>query len=168
MRHDPRRCPEETGMPKLRKTSAHMSAVGAWGKETALRLLNRPGSGFTGAAIHDGYVLATGDGRKYLFSVAARDRLQEDGVTPNPSFNVFPDEAMPAARAAGAIPAWLVIPIDRKKDTFSAFWGLMTKLPPGRTSRYAVGVPMKYTSSYACLARDEADPHIKDIFVGKR
>ncbi len=75
---------------------------------------------------------------------------------------------MAAAHALGAAPAWLTIPINRKTGTFSAFWGLVTELPPGRNSRYAIGVPMKKTAGYPCLARDEADSRINDVFAGKR
>jgi hypothetical protein len=59
-------------MPKTSKGNAHTHAVGTWGKETALRLLKMPGSGFNDVTLHDGYVLAVMNGPKYLFSVAAR------------------------------------------------------------------------------------------------
>ena len=148
------------------RSGSHKYAVGAWGKETAVRLLEGPGSGFNGVARHNGYVLAARDGCKYLFKVVARDRLQKDG-TLNPRFNVFPGEVMAAARDLGAVPAWLTIPINRERGTFSAFWGLVKEMPPSGNSGYTVGVPMRETADYQCLISDEPDQRIKDIFTGK-
>jgi hypothetical protein len=152
-------------MAEPKKTSTHTHAVGAWGKDTAVRLLNAASSGFKNAALHDGYILASKDGHKYLFAVAARDELKEDG-TLNKEYNIYPDELMAEAQAIGAIPAWLTIPIDRKKREFS--WGLVTQLPLAGRNRYRKGVPMENTLKYQQLARREPDPKITDIFSGKR
>lgn len=64
----------------------------------------------------------------YFFSVEARDRLQADRVTPNPSFNIYPEVVKSEALNYGAIPAWLTIAVDRKKHDFSAFWGLISEI----------------------------------------
>jgi hypothetical protein len=158
-------------MATARKPSSHMHAVGKWSKEKAIVLLKREQNGFAGppapVLLDNGYVLAVRDSIRYLFSVEGRDRLQEIGK-PNLSFNVYPDKVMAAAHEIGAIPAWLTIPINREKCMFSAFWGLITQLPRGRSGRYAIGVPMKNTAFYPSLARDEADEEIINIFAGKR
>src|SRR5262245_24200666 len=143
-------------MPKSSKGNAHTHAVGKWGKETALRLLKTPGSGFNNVTLHDGYVLALTNGPKYLFQNSCKRPVKDDG-TLNPEFNVYPDEVIGAAHAIGAIPAWLTIPIDRKQGTFSAFWGKITDMPPGKKGRYATAVPMRNTAGYKRLAKDEPD-----------
>ena len=158
-----------TALRKVSKSvwnGSHKRAVGEWGKETAFRLLEGPGSGFSSVKPENGYVLAARDGCQYLFKIVARDRLQKDG-TLNPRFNVFPEKVMAAARDLGAVPAWLTIPINRERSTFSAFWGLVKEMPPSGNGGYTVGVPMRETVDYQCLISDEPDQQIKDIFTGK-
>jgi hypothetical protein len=151
--------------------------LGDWGEGHACRLLAK--AKFTDIVPlnvdrqhQGGDVLATKDGRRYFFSVKARDRFGQNGK-PNPSYNVYPEKVIKAAQAYGAIPAWLVIRADRRDNTFCSYWGLIDEIPPGRLNRNCVSVSMsedairEYCRLGRCLASNVSDPSIKEVFRGK-
>ena len=103
-----------------------------------------------------GDVLATRKRKRYFISVKARNKLQQNGSL-NPSYNIYPDKVRTAAKAYKAMPAWVTISVVSEKQQYSAYFGLIDKLPAG------VGVSMRPESlaTYECLAANRISRRIK-------
>jgi hypothetical protein len=127
-----------------------------------------------------GDLLATRDGVRYFIGVKARNEMRQGDVGLNESYNfVLISDAMNAklksegktidqitalllsemttlATAHKAIPAWITVPIRAKAGTYSAYFGLLTKLGSRRS------IPMKPDDckNHECLARDVADSRV--------
>jgi len=127
-----------------------------------------------------GDLLATRDGVRYFVGVKARNEMRQGEVGLNEAYNfVLISDAMNAklkgegktadqitalllaemttlATTHKAIPAWITVPIRAKTGTYSAYFGLLSKLGNRRS------IPMKPDDCkyHECLARDVADPRV--------
>ena len=127
-----------------------------------------------------GDLLATRDGVRYFIGVKARNEMRQGDVGLNESYNlVLISDAMNAklksegkttdqitalllaemttlATTHKAVPAWITVPIGAKAGTYSAYFGLLSRLGNRRS------VPMKADAckTYECLAHDVADPRV--------
>jgi hypothetical protein len=158
--------------PRPNDQTQYRKVLGDWGESHACRLLRLQGFKVTLLNIDGqhpgGDVLAERRGQRLLFSVKTRDRFGQNG-RPNPGYNIFPQKVIESAKKLQATPAWLAIRVDRRDNTFCAYWGLIAEIPPGRISRNRVDVRMGEAeiATYRVLATDEKDPEIVNVFLGK-
>jgi hypothetical protein len=127
-----------------------------------------------------GDILATRDGVRYFVGVKSRNEMRQGDVGLNEAYNlVLISDAMNAklksegkttdqitalllaevtilAETHKAVPAWITVPIRARDGTYSAYFGLLSRLGNRRS------VPMKPDAckTYECLARDVADPRV--------
>ena len=91
-----------------------------------------------------------------LISDAMNTKLKIEGKTTDQITALLLAEMTKLATTHKAVPAWITVPIRATAGTYSAYFGLLSRLGNRRS------VPMKPDAckTYECLACDLADPRV--------
>ena len=137
-------------------------ALGDWGEQKALELLNRGGSGFSKirdinaeSANHPfGDIYAERGKVRFVIGVKARNRYQASGPL-NPTYNVrkkgYDIDAI--ARRYDAVLAWIAIQTIPELQTFNAYFGTINQIQEAK-ERFSIPMRPRETSRYERLGAE--------------
>ena len=108
---------------------------------------NHPGGDF----------LATRNEVRYFVGVKARNKYETGSTRLNAGYKIAPDKVRKYAKERSAIPAWLTIQIDTRRQRFFAYFGTIKSLP-----NKVASAPMTPNAvrGYECLAEDKFNASI--------
>lgn len=154
---------------QTRERVQRLRALGDWGEQKAVVLLERSGFGEirelnTTSPNHPfGDIYATRGGERYLIGVKTRNKYQVSGLL-NPTYNVRKRgvDVKAIARQHGAILSWVAISVIPEERSFSAYFGTIEKIED-RGERFSIPMKPEQTSEYECLSQppEESDPSIR-------
>jgi hypothetical protein len=146
-----------------------LRALGDWGEQKAVALLERAGFGEirelnTEFPNHPfGDICATRGGTRYLIGIKTRNKYQASGLL-NPTYNVRKRgvDVEAIARRHEAILAWVAISAVPEEQNFSAYFGTIDQIDHAG-ERFSIPMRPEDTDGYECLSRprEELDQSIR-------
>jgi len=154
---------------QTRERVQRLRALGNWGEQKALLLLQRAGFGNVEELNSEfpnhpfGDICATRGGKRYLIGVKTRNKYQVSGLV-NPTYNVRKRgvDAGAIAKRHKAILAWIAISVIPDEQKFSAYFGTIAQIEDAG-ERFSIPMRPAQTARYECLSQpiEELDQSIR-------